>query len=940
MTAVSTPPRNAAAPSPDVGVRPALEADGRPTRPSRVRSHLRFALRLVPLVGLVAWAMHGRTTVPADARNPSDALARALASEGLEAVGEDVAWIDPPPSFGRTLEGKSRAVVRAKAKGESQHDIYLVRARRSPEGVVVSLEGVHQLTRTAGVDETKPVVDGEWVAFATAAGGSTMGFDLYDLSCEDPHGTDGWKKFNKAQNAIANLQRTGSTKGVQRRHYTVDPPATAASLAWVSGGTHVSEKEAPLEVMADGQKIVVDRRADNAVVGAERARFEKVVKAKPGDLITWTVDRVRAVSWLGPQFIEFLEYHAFKTRDTLKSKFPGVFAEDAAKEVAQDLGSAKIKPTYTDPEIGWPPAQLDVVVKPPLPNEGVWLGTDDDPFVGKNAGVPSAFVQTFVRTDPTRPYARVYVTLWDPRQVALHMMAGTVEPVSATGEVGTGQIPRTPEVLNKLVAGFNGGFQAIHFEGGMQVDGVMYLPPKPYAGTVAEMRDGSTSIGTWPDGQPEVPDEIQSFRQNLVPLVKDGQLNPYKQVKWGGTPPGSTDSIHTTRSGVCITKDGFVGYFFGYDMTPELLGRGMISARCTQGMHLDMNAGHTGFEFYRVAPNGELPDLMRGLQGDWEAENSVPQLPGWSFRARRMIKGMPHMLFPRYIARDGRDFMYLTLRSVLPGEKLVPRVAPADPGEGVWRTKGLPQHGFPYAIATTTIRPDAKHPEVRARVLKVDPRAVKVATDKQPKQPVLALAVTTPGAGPAPSGSAPALSTSAPASVPVTAKATKPTTQLWLSTGSFAIGAGSPGPGAVSLFGGDVPSPGNLGTASALVGVTDDDGTLVLATSEQPAGVILEKLLHQLGCSQVMIAPKGLELRLGGSLDLSGELAKTSLPANATITLERAQAPSARELFPQTPVVDPTVWQPLQARRVRYFGKKMVRPGTVVPAPAPAQPPK
>ena len=175
---------------------------------------------------------------------------------------------------------------------------------------------------------------------------------------------------------------------------------------------------------------------------------------------------MRAVPWLGVEFIEFLEYHAFTTRDLLKRKFPGVFAEDAAKEVAADLGGAKIKPTFTDPEIGWPPAQLKPLIEPPLPNEGVWLGTDDDPFVGKNPGVPTAFVQTFIRTDAQRPYARVYVTLWDPRQVALHMVAGTIEPVSATGEVGTGQIPRTPETLKSLVAGFNGGFQAMHFEGG------------------------------------------------------------------------------------------------------------------------------------------------------------------------------------------------------------------------------------------------------------------------------------------------------------------------------------------------------------------------------------------------------------------------------------------------------------------------------------------
>lgn len=863
---------------------------------ARLRAHATWTARVVPLVALAAWAIHGRSNAPADVRNPSDALARALAREGITAVAEDVTWIDGAGSLGKTIAGRSRALVRGKAKNESLHDIFLVRARRSPEGAVIGYESVHALTKTAGVDEGRAITSGAFAAFATVVANETTGIELYDLSSEDPHNADGWKRFQRFQNAVTNLQKTGSTKGVQRNHYTFDPPAAAASVVW---------KDGRLEALADGTRVVIDPNVDEPIEGKERARFERSVKAKPGDLITWTVDRVRAVPWLGVEFIEFLEYHAFKTRDLLKRKFPGVFAEDAAKEVVVDLGGAKIKPTFTDPEIGWPPAQLKPMLNPPLPNEGVWLGTDDDPFVGKNPGVPGAFVQTFIRTDPQRAYARVYVTLWDPRQVALHMVAGTVEPVSATGEVGTGQIPRTPETLKSLVAGFNGGFQAMHFEGGMQVNGLMFLPPKPYSATVAELRDGTTAIGVWPDGMPDVPDEILSFRQNLVPIVKDGAINPYKQVKWGGT-AGSSDNIHTTRSGVCITNENFVGYFFGNDMTPDTLGLGMVAAGCKHAVHLDMNAGHTGFEFYRVAQTGELPDLMRGLQGDWEAERDVPQLPGWSFRARRMIKGMPHMLFPRYIGRDGRDFMYLTLRSVLPGNPLIPRVMPAEANEGAWRTKGLPQHGFPYAIATTIVRPDPKQPQIHARIVKLDPRTVKVAAAADTKEPVLTMGPRVPIQG---------------------------GTQLWLATGSFAIGATSPGPTAVPLFAGELVTPASLATATALAGVTDDDGTLILAIADGPAGPALRALLSQLGCSQVLIAPKTLDLRLGGGLDLGGELAKTPI-VGPTVTLERAKAPAAHELFPGTPVVDPTVWMPLQARRVRYFGKKPVRPWTVAPTPA------
>lgn len=191
-------------------------------------------------------------------------------------------------------------------------------------------------------------------------------------------------------------------------------------------------------------------------------------------------------------------------------------------------------------------------------------------------------------------------------------------------------------------------------------------------------------------------------------------------------------------------------------------------------------------------------------------------------------------------------------------------------------------------------------------MLKVDPRTVKLATAPDSKQTILSLSI-----GPE-------------------AKPQKGEPQLWLATNSFAIGSISPGPTAVALFPGEHPQPATLPQASALLGVTDDDGTLVLVIADAPAGVALRALLQQLGCSQVLVPPKALDLRLGGSLDLGGELAKAPL-VGPVISLERAQAPAAKELFPGTPVVDPAVWAPLQARRVRYFGKKPVHPGTPAP---------
>ncbi len=136
---------------------------------------------------------------------------------------------------------------------------------------------------------------------------------------------------------------------------------------------------------------------------------------------------------------------------------------------------------------------------------------------------------------------------WDARQVALHIMSGTVEPKSATGETGPGLVPRKPEVMSRLLAGFNGGFQATHGEFGMMADGVTYLPPKPYGATVAELASGATAFGTWPDDE-TIPDDMISFRQNMTPMMVDDTFNPYKRNWWGGVPPGWTDESRTVRS--------------------------------------------------------------------------------------------------------------------------------------------------------------------------------------------------------------------------------------------------------------------------------------------------------------------------------------------------------------------------------------------------------
>jgi hypothetical protein len=720
--------------------------------------------------------------------------------------------------------------------------------------------------------------------------------------------------MQRAQAAVTNWQQTGQTAGVTHTAFALDPVAGASAggsagrVAWRDDGT--------LEARTNDRLVVIDPKDSRVLEGAELVRVVRDERARPGNLITWAVDRVRASPWVGDDRMQWVKAVAFTVLDKARATFSrGTTAEDVRDELGLESGPEVEAPvgaaSFADPEVGWPPRPIPPVLARALPGEGKWIALDKDPFITPTAtGSAPPFVTSFVRPDALRPDVRVYVTLWDPRQIALHMEAGTVEPISATGEHGTGLIPRAPEVIKHVVAAFNGGFQAQHGEYGMRADGIEYLPPKPYAATVVELKDGSNGFGAWPGSSP-VPDDVLALRQNLTALVQNGKFNPWGRNWWGGAPPGWPDQIHTARSALCLTKEGFAGYFYSTSISAEDLAQGMLAARCAFGIHLDMNPGHAGFEFYDVATedDAQAAPLGRPLQGDWEAQGKVPGMPGYVFRSRRMIRGMGHMLFPRYIQREARDFFYLTSRAILPGAA-VPRATgapPADPEEGMWQTRALPQHGFPYALATAWVLAD-RRPDLKLRVVRADPRTMKPAEgasgDEATVLSLVSLSLV------APRGAAPAV-------------------RLWSSGGMFSVATTPPGKDAVALAEGCGSTDPLAATARAGVGVEDEDGMLVWV--ELPPGVrpdpsasaAMDAVLSRLGCSARMLLPGDARALLGGALDAAGGPVAPSLrsPPGTFLTsrLVRAAAPDAHPIFVDTPIVPIAVWQPLQAKRVRYF---------------------
>lgn len=839
----------------------------------------RTRLRPLPFALLFAFAVTrcGRAPIDDAAASRSAALCGVVQKlHGIRCEARDVVWLDGPTGIRGAMAGKARALLRGRDAGSDPEtlDVVAIDARLSPEGRLLDVGDPHNLTRSSGADEGLPVVQGTKVAYLVEVDGRPEALHLLDLAGHDAHAYDELSRFERAQVQIADLQATGLRRGIKKSVYTLVPPPQKASLAFRADGM--------LEVQAayasEARTLTIDPAASAVPEGAPLRMTPEVV-AKPPTFGPWMSDRLRAATWFGDEKNQTLKAIVFTSLEWVKGKRAAITGDTGEKAAQEDLGSAGtiVPATFTDPEIGWPPRPLDPPIKPALAGEGQWIRLDDDPFITPIPGLASPFVTTFVRSDPSAQHTRVYVTLWDPRLLALHMQAGTVEPVSATGEAGPGQIPRTPEVVRKVVAGFNGGFQATHGEFGMQADGVLYLPPKPYGATVMELRDGTTAFAAWPP-QTEVPDEVLSYRQNMTFMVQNDKYNPWGRAWWGGVPPGWHDAIHTTRSGLCLTKEGFVAYLFGHDIGPEPLGRAMLAARCQVGMHLDMNPGLAGFEFYNMQTTSTWKPLGRPLQPDWEYEGTVKDMPDFKFRSRRMTKSMGHILFPRYIQRDARDFFYLTARNVLPG---APIATAAD-----WRVKGLPQHGYPYASAITSLQAGGR----RVRVLRLDPRALQVGVEEKDTVVVFG---RPPKTKPAPEGAQ----------------------KLWFGAHVFTIDKAGTGTAITTVL-----PPGSPGARGA-VGISDEDGMLqwIELLPEDPpsaeASDAMLAILKGIGCSARGLVSGDLRAYLGGSLDTSGEPAPV---AGAVVRLTRAASPAARQMFEDVAIVPQSVWAPLQAQRVKW----------------------
>lgn len=484
-------------------------------------------------------------------------------------------------------------------KAGAPRDLYRARVRLSPEGRPLEIKDVVNLTQTPYGDEQGLTRDAtaERAAFATFAYGQLQGLTALDLR-GDARAEKTSSLMERAMMFVTNVQETGDGAGIARVQVALEKDATSAVLAFqgpilvaqisqANGGTRVA-------------RIDIDKGELAAPVEGVRVELLARIPKKP---IHWAVDTVRAVPWIGPEPIAWLEAKVWELKDRLKRFKHGIGKgndpKDEVKSEAEMIAPRPLDPSAAGEDGGyWPPQPVQTIYKTAEPGEGQWVPHQPE-WMHKIAGAPSPFYKTFVRPDPLRPYSKIILVAMDSRQLELDMEAGVEDPKPTVGSFhGTGRIPRDLKVAKRAVAAWNGGFKTEHGHYGMMLKKRVLLPPVPSGATAVVTDDGKFGMGAWMPSR-DIPADILSYRQNMDPLVEDGLFNPRNRQSWGAVLPGQPKLVgqQTERSGLCITKARHTLYVWGDDVGPDALGKAMLLAGCDFGMHLDMNPYHTGFVF-------------------------------------------------------------------------------------------------------------------------------------------------------------------------------------------------------------------------------------------------------------------------------------------------------------------------------------------------------
>jgi len=314
-----------------------------------------------------------------------------------------------------------------------------------------------------------------------------------------------------------------------------------------------------------------------SVVAALRAPGTDSVAAR---LAEWARDHGfdGLVTWLEKQQYR---YHPPPTGGVPSGGIPRVAGMPATGLDA--LGPAGLPP----PPALHPPAGL-----PPLPGEGEW------DTVATVHGRPAVRV-AHVRPDREHTSFLVGVMWIDPTLVRGQLHPGFQDPGSAS----LAATSLTAAEQRTVVAVFNGGFRLSASHGGYYSEGHTVRPLIDGAASLVLRTDGTATVGAW-NREVRMDPDVVSVRQNLVPLVDGGQVNPTCQsggaVQWGST-VGQAAFVH--RSGFGVTASGAEVYVGGPALSVCDLGLILQASGVVRGMELDINPNWVSGAYFHSAPD-------------------------------------------------------------------------------------------------------------------------------------------------------------------------------------------------------------------------------------------------------------------------------------------------------------------------------------------------
>jgi hypothetical protein len=362
-------------------------------------------------------------------RTSGATLARAVAERGVLLDASSVRWLDGPGL-------RARRVLFLGQRVDGVADLHVATVRTAPGDRLLDLSDLSNLTRSPDAAEALLCANGAWAAFATRVDERFVAVTLVRLAGEAP-AAQGVSLGERVREAVSRWQQTGRQQGYGVDRFELLRPASSLDV------TLTAEV---LRIRADGEVTEIRLGDARAMRGGQRVRRQQRLPGTTG-WVTWMVDTVRSVPWIGPTPIAWLEHVAFGLQHEVARARVSIGTDHSRDEVAEDLADllgGQPGAALEGRVESWPPPPMRPPLPGALPHEGEWIAAaSDDPFVARNPGAPPAFYQSFVRTDRERPDTRVYVTLWDPRQVSSSTSCRAPRsPWASTGETGTGTVPR------------------------------------------------------------------------------------------------------------------------------------------------------------------------------------------------------------------------------------------------------------------------------------------------------------------------------------------------------------------------------------------------------------------------------------------------------------------------------------------------------------------